>query len=66
MANDRTPRRAFLSVSRAMFAKLEEASERTGAPISILVELAVSREIGAPLSKQAQDWAEKLAAQNAG
>jgi hypothetical protein len=55
------PRRAFLSVSRAKYELLEKASQRTGAPIAILVELAVSPEIGAPLSPQAQEWAAKLA-----
>lgn len=54
--------RAFISVSRATYDKLEAKAKQTGAPISILVELATSKEIGEPLSKQAQDWADKLAA----
>jgi hypothetical protein len=53
-------RRAYLSVSRAMYETLDKVAERTGAPIGILVELAVSRELGVPLSKQAREWAERL------
>jgi hypothetical protein len=49
-------RRAFLSVSKDLYAKLAEFSKATGAPISILVELAVSAKIGAPLSATAKKW----------
>lgn len=56
--------RAHISVSRATYDKLEKTSKQTGAPIAVLVELAISKEIGAPLSKQAQQWADKLAARN--
>lgn len=58
--------RAYISLSRATYDKLEAKSKRTGAPISIIVELAISAAVGAPLSKQAQEWATKLAARKAG
>lgn len=59
-------RRAYLSVSRSMYEKLQKASKRTGAPISILVELSVAPAIGIELSPQAKEWAIKLAARKAG
>lgn len=61
-----SPNRAHISVSRATYDKLDKLSQQTGAPISVLVELAVSESIGAPLSKQAQEWATKLSARKAG
>lgn len=55
-----TPRRAFLSVSKEIFARLKQRSEETGAPISVLVELAISQKIGAPLSPTAKQWLDRL------
>lgn len=44
-----------------MYEKLQKASKRTGAPISILVELSVAPAIGIELSPQAKEWSAKLA-----
>lgn len=54
------PRKGFLSVSKALFAKLEATSRQTGAPIGVLVELAVAPEIGLDLSPIAVAWRERL------
>lgn len=57
MANERS----HISVSKPTYDKLVAASKRLGVPIGVLVELAVSKEVGAPLSKQAQHHAERIA-----
>lgn len=55
-------RRAYISLNKDLFAKLQKRSQETGCPIGVLVELAVSGPIGAPLTKSAQRWHERLAA----
>ena len=54
------PKKGFLSVSKALFAKLEAKSKATGAPIGVLVELAVAPAIGLDLSPLAAQWRDRL------
>jgi hypothetical protein len=52
--------KGFLSVSKELFAKLKKESKRTGAPINVLVELAIAPAIGLELSPLAAEWRERL------
>lgn len=54
------PTKGFISVSKDLFAKLQKRSKKTGAPINVLVELAIAREIDVPLTPLAQEWLERL------